>query len=120
MLEGGGRKVGVEFPVQPVEDVAVEGGGHPGRVVVGRFEAVDGLHQVGAEQERVARLEVGHDLGEEHRPLLGGEVPDGAAQKGDHPPPSAGQEAEVALEVADDGVDGHPRVLGGHGLGSRA
>ena len=48
-----------------VQHVAVELGGHAGGVVVGGHQAVGVLHQVGAEQERVARLEAGGDLGQE-------------------------------------------------------
>ena len=47
-------------------------------------------------------------------PLLRGQVSDRAAEEGDHPPAALRQQRQVAFEVADHGVDGHPRVLGGH------
>ena len=62
-----GVEVGVELAVHDVQHVAVELGGHAGRVVVGGDEPVDVLDEVGAEQERVAGLEPGGDLGEERR-----------------------------------------------------
>ena len=52
-------EVGAELAVEHVQDVAVELGGDAGRVVVGGDEPVGVLHEVGAEQERVAGLEPG-------------------------------------------------------------
>ena len=50
-------EVGVELAVEHRQHVAVELGGHAGGVVVGRDEPVDVLHEVGAEQQRVAGRE---------------------------------------------------------------
>src|SRR5436305_1793367 len=54
-------EVGVQLAVHDVEDVAVEGGGDAGGVVVGRLQPGDILHQVGAKQQAVAwRQQRGH------------------------------------------------------------
>ena len=58
-------EVGVELAVEHAQHVAVELGGHAGGVVVGGDEPVDVLHEVGAEQERVAGRERRGEVGEE-------------------------------------------------------
>ena len=58
-------EVGVELAVEHAQHVAVELRGHARGVVVGGDEAVDVLHQVGAEQEGVAGCERGGQVGEE-------------------------------------------------------
>ena len=57
VVEGVGIEVGAELAVEHAQHVAVELGGHAGGVVVGGDEPVDVLHEVGAEEERVAGLE---------------------------------------------------------------
>ncbi len=64
-------------------------------------------------------VEDGVDVEEEPGPLRRVEVADGAAEEREQPPAAAGQLAEVAVEVADDGVDLEPRALGGDRLGRR-
>ena len=95
------------------QHVAVELGGDALGVVVGGFEPADVLHQVGAEQQAVAG------------PQVVGQLGSGTAcarrarscrwsSRGTRPCAGPrGQVAEVALEVADDGVDGDAGVLGG-------
>ena len=99
-----GVEVGVELAVHDVQHVAVELGGDAGGVVVGGDEPVDVLHEVGAEQERVAGAEPGRELGEERGARRRREVADRAAEERDQAAAAGGQRAEVALEVADDGV----------------
>ena len=67
MRERVGHEVGPELTVHDVQHVAVELGRDARRVVVGGDQAVGILHEVGAEEERVARGEAGGERGEEHR-----------------------------------------------------
>ena len=55
MLEGVDVEVGVELAVHANEQVAVESGGHAERIVIGEQEVALRFHQVGANQQRVAR-----------------------------------------------------------------
>src|SRR5690606_33175194 len=111
-------EVRVELPVEHVQDVAVERRGDALGVVVGTLQAIDVLHEIGAEQEAVAGSHGRGQVGEELLALRGREVADGAAEEGDHPAPAAGQRVEVVLEVPDHRVHAHTGV-GGRQLGGR-
>ncbi len=80
----------------------------PGGVVVGGLERRAVLHQVGAEQEPVLGAEEVRDAREEAGALGGLEVADRAAEEGDHARALERHALEVALEVADQAVDGDP------------
>ena len=108
--EAVGREVAVELAVEDVEDVAVELGGDAGGVVVGGDEAGRVLHEVGAEEEPVARRHLVGELLEELGARGRHEVADGAAEEGDHRRALHRQATEVLLEVADDRVDPHAGV----------
>ena len=77
--------LGVEFGPQHLDEVAVELGGDPGTVVVGRDETRRRLDQVGAEEEVIAGGEGRPRSGQKRVPLPVVEVADGAAQE-DHQP----------------------------------
>ncbi len=113
MLERVRVEVGVQFAVDDVEDVPVELGGDPGRVVVGADEASGVLDEVGAEEEEVTVVHGGADAAEEPDPLGGRHVADRPAEEGDEAPLAAGQEGQVLLVVGDDGPDGQVRMVGG-------
>ncbi len=111
MLEPSGIEVTAEFPVDDVQDVAIELGGHATRVVVRRLEPCRILDEVGAEQQRLARPEQPVEIGEERRALRAREVADRRAEEREQPPPSFRQPHEVVLEVADDAVHLDPGIL---------
>ena len=50
-------EIAAQFPVHPHEQVAIERGGHAQRVVVGQQQLGLRLHEIGAEQQRVAGSE---------------------------------------------------------------
>ena len=81
------------------------------------METAGVLDEVGAEEERIL---VGHG-GDHVREELGArrrrQVADGAAEERDQAPSAGGEQVEVVLEVADDGVDVEARVLGDDGAG---
>ena len=52
-------EVRVQFAVEPHQQIAVEGRGHAGRIVIGRQQRGLVLHQIHAEQKAVAGLEPG-------------------------------------------------------------
>ena len=107
-------EVGVELAVEHAQHVAVELGGDARGVVVRGDEAVDVLHEVGAEQERVARRETARDRRRgTSRVRLGREVADGAAEERDDAASAGGDLVEVVLEVADDRVHLDAVVLAG-------
>src|SRR5580698_8699017 len=113
-------EVRVEFPVDHHEHVAVERGGHPGRVVVGAQQPADVLHQVGAQQERVPRTQRRADLCQEAGAYPGLEVADGGAYERDSPPPPGRNGPDVVLKITDERRDRQPGELGGErvaGLG---
>ena len=108
-----GLEVGAERPVDDPQHVAVELGGDAGGVVVGRLEPGDVLHEVGAEQQRVAGAKPGRELGEERRRVRpGARLPIVPPRNATRRAPPSGRAIEVALEVADDGVDGDAVLLG--------
>ena len=113
----GDVEVGVELAVHHREHVLVELGRDALRVVVGGFEAVDVLHEIEAEQQVVVEPEPLRDVEQELGAGRRQQVADRAAEERDDPPPTAGDRAEVVLEVADDGVHGHRRVVAVHGRG---
>ena len=81
--EAGGVEVRAEIAVETGKDVAVEGGGDAGGIVVGGEEGGDGLvgagGEVRAEEEGVAGAELGAEVAEEIGGLPRGEVADGGA-----------------------------------------
>ena len=101
-------EVRAELAVDHREDVAVERGRHPGRVVVGGFEDSDVLDEVRPEQEVVVGPERRGEVAQEGAARARQEVADRAAEEGDDPgdPGRRGRDpVQVALEVADDPVD---------------
>ena len=113
MRECSDVEVGVELAVQHAQDIAVELGGDAGRVVVRGNEPIDVLHEVGAEQERVAGRKTARHLGEELGAFLGREVADRAAEERDDAASAGGDLVEMVLEVADDRVHFDAVVLAG-------
>ena len=119
MLEGIEVELGAERLVEDREDVLVELGRDPGRVVVGGLQPPAILHQVGAEQEVVLLAQEVRHPGEEAGALRGLEVPDRAAEQREHARSGERDPLQVALEVAHQPVDRDP-VLGGDRRGGVA
>ena len=111
MGESIGQEVGTELTVEHVQDVTVELGGNPGRIVVGRHQSSPVLDEVSAEQEPVARLHDGHEPNEEASPLLGVEVPDRPPKKGDESLPLGVELLHVVVEVPHNGPDSETGVV---------
>src|SRR4029077_2742469 len=76
-------EVAVELAVEHSQDVLVEFRRDAGRVVVGGNQYGGVLHQIGAEQQRIAVLKLRPQAGEELGSLGGQQVADGAAEE-DH------------------------------------
>ena len=113
--EAGKIEVCAELAVEAGEDVAVEGGGDSGGIVVGGEQSGDGLPRAGgevdAEQESVAGVELGAEAGEDSAGLRGGEVADAGADV-------EGENAGVGRALNADGVGdvvGDARVDGDAG-----
>ena len=115
MAEGLGLEVAVHRVVDHPQDIAVEIAGDAGRVVVGRFEHLDVLDQVHAEQQAVAGVGQERAQTREQPPSLRRvEIADGAPQEEREAPPAGrGHVGEVALEIADHRVNGERRVVPG-------
>src|SRR5439155_6269255 len=111
VLEPGQIEGGAQLAVEDGEHVAVELGGDAGGVVVGGLEPGDVLHQVGAEEERVAWVHRVRQRVQHGGSLLGYEVAYGAAEEGDHAGSAAGKQLKVVFEVADDGLDVDSRIV---------
>ena len=107
-----GSKVAAELAVDDEEHVLVERGCDAGRVVVGRLEPCDVLHEIGAKEKRLARTEQSVESAQEAAALIAGQVADRRAEECEQPSPAFGEPPEVALEVADDTVYLDARVLG--------
>ncbi len=90
MLEVVRGEVRPQFPVDDRQDVPVERGRHPGRVVVGGDQQLLVLHQIRAEQQRVPGGEQRPHRREERGPLVGEQIADGAAEERDQPGPRSG------------------------------
>ena len=95
MIERVDVEVGVELPVHHSQDVLVELGCDALGIVVGRFEAVDGFDEVGAEKEEVVRPEHRGNVAQEHRPGLGQEIADRAAEEHDEAPTAVRDVVEI-------------------------
>ena len=113
VLEGVVVEVGVEPVVEGEQHVAVEVGRDARRVVVGGHDPLRVLHDVGAEQQAVARLEHPRDGCEEAGALVREQVADGAAEEGHEARPTGRQPVDVVLEVAHDAQDLGVAVLRG-------
>src|SRR5690606_17872424 len=117
-------EVCAQFPIEHAQDVAVEGGGQPLRIVVGAVENCAGLQQIGAEQEAIVLVEGGGDPPEKGSALLLGEVPDRAAEKGDQAAPALRHFLQVKVVIAHEPVYAQPvelakegsRALAEHGI----
>ncbi|MEX2210367.1 MAG: hypothetical protein WD689_01190 [Gaiellaceae bacterium] len=117
VLEGSEVELGAELAVEHLEDVQIELRGDALVIVVGALQHRGVLNEVRAEQQRVAGCERVVKRPQERGALARA---DRGAEEGDEPPAAAGQQAEVALEVADDGVDADPRIVRGDLLGALA
>ncbi len=84
MLHRGDIDAGAELPVHAREEVAGEGGGDAGGVVVGGLEHGAVLDQVDAEQEKIVRTEGGGEPPEKEIRIPRLEIADRAAEKDDH------------------------------------
>ena len=91
VLEAVEHEVAAELTVDDSEHVPVELDRDPGGVVVRRLDTGGVLHEVGPEQECVARAESRPQLAEEARALRADEVADRAAEKRDEPAQPLGQ-----------------------------
>ena len=87
MRELVGREVGAEAVVDHAQDIAVEARGEPVGVVVGRFDLVDVLNQVEAEQEVVLGRQLGRHPGEKGGRFGPVQVADRRAQEENQPRP---------------------------------
>ena len=116
VLEVGDVEVGAEPRVQDPEDVEVELGGHPRRVVVGRVEPCLVLDEVDAHEEAVAGREDRCGGAEERRQLTGVQVPDRPREEQHQSAAARPERPEVVDEVARDTRD---RRLGVVGLETR-
>ena len=56
MCEVREKKVSAQFPIDPSEEIAVEGGGHSGGVIIGEPHVTDRFLQIGPQEQRVAGL----------------------------------------------------------------
>src|SRR5215472_10461693 len=74
MLESVDLEVGVEFAVDALEEVEVEGGGNPGSVVVGGVEDLGILFQIDADQHLAAGTENTRVIGEKGHRRVGLEI----------------------------------------------
>ncbi len=110
-----GVEAGSHLPVEHRQEVAVERCGHAQHVVVGSLEPGGVLHEVATQQQGLSVVEVPGDLRQQLGALGRHEVADGGAEEGDHPLASVRQQAQVVLEVPDDGVDAGSGILGGDG-----
>jgi hypothetical protein len=102
VLERRRVEVGTQFAVDDVQHVAVELGGDAGRVVVGGNQHVRRLHQVGAEEQPLARIQFGAQVVQELGAFGGHQVADGSAEERHQPGAAGRQRGEVPGEVADD------------------
>ena len=93
-----------------MQDVAVELGGHPGRVVVRGFQRGHVLHEVGAEDEPAVVAHQLADVCEEGSALVRVQVADRAAEEGHEPPLWRRNVLEVLLEVAHHAVHREARI----------
>ena len=55
-------KVSPEFPIDPGEQIQIEGGGDPRRVIVGQQHVIDRFLDVSPQEKRVARLQMPADV----------------------------------------------------------
>jgi len=76
-------QVAVKLAVEHVEQIAIEGCGDAGVVVVGADQSIDVLHQVSAQQQAVTGIQCRRQPSQEVSPWPGGEVADRAAEE-DH------------------------------------
>ena len=112
-MEGLGVEVPVELAVDDRQNVAIEGGRHAGRVVVGRHEPARVLDQISAQEQGVVGPRPGPQGCEQVVPFGRPQVPDRPAEENDQPPPPGGQETDVLLKVPDHPVHDHAGVLPG-------
>lgn len=104
-------EIGVEFPVDHREHIAIEPGRHSGGVVVGAHQPTGVLDQVGAQQQGVVGAHHLREGLEEFGTGSGCEVPDRRAEEHEQAPTAAGNLAEVLFEIATDSLDFDVRVL---------
>ena len=105
-------EIGVEFPVDDRELIAVELGIEPGGVVIGAHEPATVLDQIGAQQQAVPRPHHRRQHCEEFRAWLRRQVADRRPQEGEQPAPTFGNSGSVRLEIATDSGDFDTWVLG--------
>src|SRR5208337_3644369 len=60
-------EVGIEFAVHSRQQVSIEGGGDPERIIVSADQSIHGLFEIGAQQQRVARIQDEVNLSQEGR-----------------------------------------------------
>src|SRR5690606_6917503 len=122
--EAGEAEGGAELAVEAGEDVAVEGGGHPGGVVVGGQEDRRVLAQIGAEEEAIAGREVAAGQREELGGGLRRPVADARADEEQEARAGCGGDArrellDAAEERPDLELGAGQRVAGGGERGGR-
>jgi hypothetical protein len=74
------------------------------------YAHLDGLDQIGAQQQVIARAQSLGDRAQELRCSRRREVADRAAEKCDEPAVAVGEHVEVALVVGDQGMDLEPGI----------
>src|SRR5215813_11164719 len=92
-------EVAVELGVENPEDVLVEFRRHAGRVVIGGYQDLSILYQIGAEQERIAVPQLCPQVGQELGAVGRQKIANGAAEEDDQPRSARFWEAEVLGEV---------------------
>ena len=83
MFEVRQDKVSAEFPIDPGEQIQIEGGGDPRRVIVGQQHVMDRFLHVGSQEKRVAGLQMPADVAQKIlccRPI---EIADAASEEQD-------------------------------------
>ena len=77
-------EIAAQLVVDPAKQIAVERRGDPQRIIVGEEQFAFGFHQIGAEQQRVARAQRPADAGEQIVRGLRREVADVRSEEQDH------------------------------------
>ena len=100
-------EIAAEFPVDPVQQIEVEGRGHAARIVVGGMQPGRRLDQVGANQHAVRLAACARQEGAR---FTRRQVADGRAWKINHAPSPRTQrrEADPVRKVANHGRDAQP------------
>lgn len=115
MGEEAGVEAGAETAVDHPDHVPVEPGRDARLVVVGGLEDTLVFDEVETDQDAVPLAQPGAQSYKEFSALLGGEVADGAPEKGDDPCVvrwASEQPPQRVVEVAYKTLDLEPRVLG--------